>query len=151
VQVYDCPRFLLKNPTDLSHSIYFPNENLKLHLQLDGVISYLPVQKPSPEEFRNFHKLTLTYDNPIWDPYLTDFTHQEEKYTNSKGILVTRQSGHANIQMILSHESTVSVVLSSILVSLDELFHQLYQAARVLGMQRFQYSMPLHHICKSSH
>jgi ribosomal protein L15 len=120
VQVYDCPRFLLENPTDLSHSIYFPNENLKLHLQLDGVISYLPVRKPSPEEFRNFHKLTLTYDNPIWDPYSTDFTRQEEKYTDSKGILVTRQSGHANIQMISSHESTVSVVLSSISVSLDE-------------------------------
>jgi hypothetical protein len=120
VQVYDCPRFLLENPTDLSHSIYFPNENLKLHLQLDGVISYLPVRKPSPEEFQNFHKLTLTYDNPIWDPYSTDFTRQEEKYTDSKGILVTRQSGHANIQMISSHESTVSVVLSSISVSLDE-------------------------------
>jgi hypothetical protein len=91
-----------------------------LHLQLDGVISYLPVRKPSPEEFRNFHKLTLTYDNPIWDPSSTDFTRHEEKYTNSKGILVTRQSGHANIQMISSHKSTVSVVLSSISVSLDE-------------------------------
>jgi hypothetical protein len=91
-----------------------------LHLQLDGVISYLPVRKPSPEEFRNFHKLSLTYDNPIWDPYSTDFPHQEEKYTNSKGVLVSSQSGHANIQMVLSHESTVSVVLSSISVSLNE-------------------------------
>jgi hypothetical protein len=120
VQVHEGPQFLLENPTDLSHSIYFPKKNLKLHLQLDGVISYLPVRKPSPEEFRNVHKVNLTYDNPIWDPYLTDFPCQEEKYTDSKGVLVTSQSGHANIQMVLSHKITVSVVLSSISVSLNE-------------------------------
>jgi hypothetical protein len=43
VQVHDCPQFLLENSTDLSHLIYFPKEDIKLHLQLDGVISYLPV------------------------------------------------------------------------------------------------------------
>jgi hypothetical protein len=83
VEVNDCPRFLSEKLTELLHLIYFPKDNVRLPLSLDGVISYLSVHKPSAEEFRNFHKLNLTYESPIWDPYLTDFSRQE-KFTNSK-------------------------------------------------------------------
>jgi hypothetical protein len=93
---------------------------VRLPLSLDGVISYLPVRKPSAEEFRNFHKLNLTYESPIWDPYSTDFSRQEEKFTDSKGALVTRNSAHANIQIVTTRDSTVSMVLSSVSMLLED-------------------------------
>jgi hypothetical protein len=120
VEVNDCPRFLSEKLTELSHSIYFPKDDVRLPLSLDGVISYLPVRKPSAEEFRNFHKLNLTSESPIWDPYSTDFSRQEEKFTNSKGALVTRNSAHANIQMVTTRDSTVSMVLSSVSMLLED-------------------------------
>jgi hypothetical protein len=113
-------QFLSEKLTDLLHSIYLRKHNVRLSLSLDGVILYLPVRKPSVEEFRNFHKLNLTYDSPIWDPYLTDFSRQEEKFTNSKGALVTRNSAHANIQIVSTKDSTVSIVFSSVLMSLED-------------------------------
>jgi aspartate oxidase len=64
--------------------------------------------------------LNLTYESPIWDPYLTDFSRQEEKFTDSKGALVTRNSAHANIQMVTTRDSTVSMVLSSVSMSLED-------------------------------
>jgi hypothetical protein len=64
--------------------------------------------------------LNLTYESPIWDPYLTDFSHQEEKFTDSKGVLVTRNSAHANSQMVTTRDSTVSMVLSSVSMLLED-------------------------------
>jgi hypothetical protein len=51
---------------------------------------------------------------------LTDFSCQEEQFTNSKGTLVTRNSAHANIQMVSTKDSTVGIALSSVSMLLED-------------------------------
>jgi hypothetical protein len=51
VEVDECPKFLTRKPTESSHSIFFPSENVCLPLMLDGIILYLPSRKPSCAEF----------------------------------------------------------------------------------------------------
>jgi hypothetical protein len=74
----------------------------------------------SPQAVCGGLTLNLTYDSPIRDPYLTDFSRQEEKFTDTKGALVTRNSAHAIIQMVSTKDSTVSIVLSSVLMLLED-------------------------------
>jgi hypothetical protein len=60
-----------------THSIYFPNEQIRLPLHLKGVISYLSTCYPSD----HCQWLTMTSDSP-WDPYSDAFAEQEEIYVN---------------------------------------------------------------------
>ena len=41
IEVDECPKFLLKDPTISNHSIYFPEERLRIQMKLSGVISYI--------------------------------------------------------------------------------------------------------------
>jgi hypothetical protein len=44
VGINECPRILDPSINDDSHSILFPNEDLKIPLQLNGIVSYFPVK-----------------------------------------------------------------------------------------------------------
>ena len=50
IEVDDCSKFLATNPSIENHSIYFKDEDLRIPLSLDGVISCIPCQKPSQSE-----------------------------------------------------------------------------------------------------
>lgn len=42
VEVDECPKFLSKEPTESNHSMYFPQEDIRILFQIEGIISYLP-------------------------------------------------------------------------------------------------------------
>ena len=46
LDVGECPKFLSKTPSESNHSIYFPVKNLRISLQIEGVIYQLPTCKP---------------------------------------------------------------------------------------------------------
>jgi hypothetical protein len=57
VEIDEKPRFLTSTPTVSSHSISFPNAEdsppLNIPLQLEGVVSYFPIRRPTQEEFED--------------------------------------------------------------------------------------------------
>ena len=53
IEINECPKFLAKSPSIEHHSIYFPEHQLRLPLQINGIISYLPIRCPSQSEFDN--------------------------------------------------------------------------------------------------
>ena len=60
-----------------THSIYIPDENIRLPLKLHGCLSYLPTCLPIQEEIEN--KMWLILTNEIeWDPYASRFEENEE-------------------------------------------------------------------------
>ena len=75
VKVNECPKqFDRSSP----HSVSVPRKNvfLELPLELDGVISYLAVRKPTSEELRHCKRLQCTSDSP-WDPSSHDWNQKE--------------------------------------------------------------------------
>ena len=53
LEVYECPKFLDRNPTVRHHYILLPNLQLLLLLCINGIISYLPKRRPDAS-----HRLT---------------------------------------------------------------------------------------------
>lgn len=70
VVIEDCPPFLDKSKRS-THSIWFPEDDVKLPLQLKFPISFLPVRRPTEEELEFCQRLELTssdhWDTNLWD------------------------------------------------------------------------------------
>jgi len=81
VTVDDCPTHLSPNK-DSTHTIYFPEEDMRLPLQLNGIISFLSIRKPSKKEIETCTWLELTSDEE-WDPYADTFADNESKYKST--------------------------------------------------------------------
>ena len=47
LEVDDVPKHLLRDPSKSTHSIYIPDHDIRLPLAIRGVISYLPIRKPT--------------------------------------------------------------------------------------------------------
>ena len=71
VIVDDVP-YHLSHDTSLTHSIYFPDDDVHLPLQLRGVISYIETHMPSQFEIDNCKWLVITGDEE-WNPYDDSF------------------------------------------------------------------------------
>ena len=70
VVIDDCPKALDYHGRS-THSIYFPDSNLRLPLSLKFPTSFLPVRRPSQEELDNCMTLELT-SSDHWAPELFD-------------------------------------------------------------------------------
>jgi hypothetical protein len=53
IEVDDVPKHLLRDPSKSMHSIYIPDHDLRLPLAMRGVISYLPIRKPTVQEMES--------------------------------------------------------------------------------------------------
>ena len=78
--INDVPRFLMKTPTSDSHSIVAqdindPSTPLVLPLYINGVTSWLPVSKPSLEDWNYMKYQTIELTAKIWtgNPTTKDF------------------------------------------------------------------------------
>jgi hypothetical protein len=71
--VDDCPQQYNSNS---SHSVR-TQCGMEMPLKMRGVISYLPVRKPTNDEITNSPRLIMTSDMP-WDPHSQDFANAEQ-------------------------------------------------------------------------
>jgi hypothetical protein len=102
-------------PTHLSpnynstHSIYIPEQDLRIPLELDGVISYLPTRMPTMKEINDCTHITLT-STIAWDPYSEDFGNQEaivqkKQRGNVSTVQSENQGNEAETDMVLQQIS----------------------------------------------
>mmetsp|Transcript_24287 Transcript_24287/g.34810 ORF Transcript_24287/g.34810 Transcript_24287/m.34810 type:complete len:1184 (-) Transcript_24287:1334-4885(-) len=80
IVVDDVPKHL--SGGDSTHSIFLPEEELRLPLKCYGCLSYLSVRRPTLSEINNCSTYELTSPHP-WDPYSSDFQEQERIYQDS--------------------------------------------------------------------
>ncbi len=71
VIVEDVPKHLSPGKSS-SHSIFFPDDDVQLPLQLNGVISCFPTRFPLDHELNNCRWLVMTNDLP-WEPSSPEF------------------------------------------------------------------------------
>ena len=85
VVINECPKFLSNKPTDESHSMFFPQDGIRIPLSTHGIHSYIPTRKPSRWELENLQSLELTSNDVEWDPHDQQYQEQEENMTNDRG------------------------------------------------------------------
>jgi len=87
LQVNECPKFLSNEPSIEDHSLYFPESDLRIPFQLEGIISYIPTRLPSSEELINNEGsyLLLTPNMQNWDPHTKIYSEQEYNMVDYNG------------------------------------------------------------------
>ena len=82
----ECPKFLAKNPSVKNHSVYFRQHDLRLPLQIYGIVSYLPARAPLENELLPISlEIELAPNAPDWDPHDQMYQEQEESMLTYKG------------------------------------------------------------------
>jgi hypothetical protein len=81
VVVDDVPRHLSLDPSQATHSIFFPEENVRIPLEMRGVISLFHTRAPSADEIENCKWLCITSEQD-WDPHSEDFDLNERATTS---------------------------------------------------------------------
>jgi hypothetical protein len=85
VNVNECPRILDPKIDGDSHTISFPQENLKIPLSLKGIVSYFPTRRPTREELESCPRIELTAPEPEWNPHNCAYSQGEDNMTGDDG------------------------------------------------------------------
>ncbi len=70
------PRHLSPRPDVATHSIFVPEENFRIPLEMRGVVSLFYTRLPTPEEIESCRWLMFTSEAE-WDPHSEDFMQNE--------------------------------------------------------------------------
>jgi len=76
VIVHDCPQHLSDPNKPSTHSLYFPEHQVRIPLEMGGIISRFSSRQPTGEELENCLWLPLTSDLE-WDPHSPSFAENE--------------------------------------------------------------------------
>jgi len=131
VEVDDIPKHLARDPAKATHSIYYPEHDICIPLSMCGVISSLPVRKPTVQEIKNCRWINLTSEAD-WDPHSDDFAENERRAQENENI------AHDDVQNIYltrttPHDMSDSLTATSLQNEEDLL-------PRVIGSVRIHYS-----------
>ena len=87
IEVNECPKFLARNPTEADHSLLFLDHDIRIPLQLEGIISYISTRIPTRNELADHEGqyLLMTPNVSDWDPHTTTFRDQEYNMTDYNG------------------------------------------------------------------
>jgi hypothetical protein len=113
VIVDDIPKHLAPDPNKATHSLYFPQHDLRIPLQLKGVISRLPIHYPSSHELETYPWIELTSAED-WDPHSDDFAEREAKIEENlssipkKTQMIILSACHASVFTRQVHHHTTS-------------------------------------------
>ncbi len=100
VIVDDCPKHLSSPDKQSTHSIYFPEQDVRIPLQMGGVISRFVTRLPTNEELEECQWLHLTGDQE-WDPYSPSFA-ANERVMNERELGYEREPHERAIYAIMS-------------------------------------------------
>ena len=82
VIINDVPKIHVQDPTENDHAIVFPDESLRIPLQLNGIFSYFHTRMPTSQEIDECTKIIITPDSTDWDPH-------NESYALMKSLCLT--------------------------------------------------------------
>jgi hypothetical protein len=112
VIVYDCPKHLAPDPSVVTHSIFVPEHNLRIPLQLEGVISCIPTHYPSPMELETCHWVELT-SSEDWDPHANYFAAKEEQVQQRLDSIPVHQDRSIDLIVEFGHSLHSRVMAST--------------------------------------
>ena len=114
--VNECPTQWADPTMEHPHSIIFPNDDVIIPLEMNGIMSGFSTRKPTELEINNCTWLTLT-STQTWDPSSNEFEEQEERYENQANELIGKSAGRrvlCSTNRVLSAFSRDSQICSTI-------------------------------------
>ena len=88
----DIPKMQVDDPNVDDHSLYFPEAEVRIHMQLIGTVSFFSTRIPTEEEIAEAVEkdviLDLNTDEPEWDPHNPSYAREEECMLDFEGNLV---------------------------------------------------------------
>jgi hypothetical protein len=131
VVVDDVPKHL-SHDGQLTHSLFFPQENMRIPLSLRGVISFLPTRYPTNNEINNCRWLIVTGDDD-WEPYNETF-EEREKMADHEPVHLQRyvyqvHSSHAHMDLPshIFHQCSAIASTGRKLITTDESITEIFQ------------------------
>jgi hypothetical protein len=106
VHIDECARVLTHRPTDIAHSIFFREEQVKIPLRLNGIVSYFHSRRPSLEEYHSCVHLQLTPEEPEWNPLDPTFGTREDCMIGDDGNILRRENPPMTSREIMQVQSS---------------------------------------------
>ena len=82
------PKIHSPNPTIDDHVVVLKEVDVRIHLNLHGIVSYFTTRKPTPQEIKDLLWVNLTPDAPSWDPHNEVFARQESRMLDFEGNII---------------------------------------------------------------
>ena len=121
LEVNECPKFMAKSPTIEHHSLYFPDDRLRIPLGLSCTISYIPVRTPTNDELEEpIDMLDLRPNIPTWDPHNPIYSEQEESMLKDDGTVKDPPRRKFIISSILTEDMDPTSFNSKFLIKYNE-------------------------------
>jgi hypothetical protein len=108
VIVDDIPKHLAPEPAKATHSLYFPSHELRIPLQLNGIISRFPVHYPSNHELETCTWIELTSAEE-WDPHSEVFAERESSVEENLNTILTPSPSRLIAGITTINESTADL------------------------------------------
>jgi len=121
VLINDVPKIHVKDPTENDHAIVFPDNNLRIPLQLHGIFSFFHTRMPTTQEIDECTEIIITPDSTDWDPHNESYALNEESMLDWNGdIMEMRYRKRYIIEQPLSGADVASVTIASFESQIDE-------------------------------
>lgn len=118
--VDDVPKHLSHDPNNATYSIYEPQEDLRIPLQLKGVISYFPSRYPSEREMETCKWIEFTSSeerNPDSSSFSSDEEQCERALETIDVSLPLREIYGLQIRPISIHQDIDDHIISSVKIN----------------------------------
>ena len=92
ITVNETAKIHVDKPDESHHSLYFPNDSLRIPLSLHGIFSYFNHRKPHLPEIDNLDVIFLTPDAAQWNPNSDHFSKNENSYLDCDGMVIDKPS-----------------------------------------------------------
>jgi hypothetical protein len=91
IKVKDIPKIHVDDPDETDHSLYFPDDNIRIPLQLCGIFSFFHTRSPTLDEISHSEPIFLTPDSNNWNPYSDHFATNEESMIDWEGNMKSKK------------------------------------------------------------
>ncbi len=139
MEVDNIPKHLLRDPSKSTHSIYIPDHDTHIPLIMRGVISCLPIWKPSIRELESCRWMELTAETD-WDPHSSDFEENEKRALEMEATVTDptdRSIYAANSLPIMQYDAPLEALPAS-LMQVSELPPRAIQSVAILDIRSTQ-------------
>jgi len=139
LEVDDIPKHLLRDPSKSMHSIYIPDHDIRLPIAMRGVISYLPIRKPTIQEMEACRWVNLTAEAE-WDPHSNEFEENEKQAHENEWIVTDPidRNIYAIQSLLFVQNDEVPEALPASLMNENELLPRAIQSVAIQNVKSTQ-------------
>jgi hypothetical protein len=134
IKVDDVPKHVARDPAKATHSIYIPEHDFRIPLSMKGVISCLPVRKPTIKEIETCRWILLTSEVD-WDPHSDDFAENERKVQENEDIVMDVERDIFSVQINRYDIQAAVFMVPCILMSDEELLPRVIRSVKIQNVR----------------